>query len=287
MTPLRQRMIDDLTIRNYSPKTIRNYVAQVRLFAEYFGTPPDRLDAEDVRRYQLYLVEEKRLSWSSFNIAVCALRFFYGTTLSRQEMIPRIPYGKRPQRLPVVLSQDEVVRLFRCISHYMYRVMLMTAYAAGLRVSEVVRLTIDDIDSSRRLIRVRQAKGRKDRYVPLSEMLLVVLRDYWKAVRPPDYLFPGQKPGHYLSGRTLQRALQRAVQAAGLRKHVTMHTLRHSFATHLLESGSDIRTIQKLLGHKRLETTALYTHVTDARLRSTTSPLDLIEEQLRTGQPPL
>lgn len=287
MTPLRQRMIDDLTLRNYSPKTIQGYVAQVRMFAEYFGTPPDQLSPQHVRQYQLYLIKERRLSVSAVNIAVCALRFFYGTTLGHSEMLERMPYSKRPKTLPVVLSQDEVVRLFRCISHYLYRVMLMTAYAGGLRVSEVVRLKAEDIDSSRGLIRLRQAKGRKDRYVPLSELLLEVLRDYWKAARPEHYLFPGQKPGHYLSPRTLQRALRRAVQRAGLRKSVTMHTLRHSFATHLLESGSDIRTIQKLLGHKRLETTARYTHVTDERLRNTRSPLDLIEQQLRPDTPPL
>jgi integrase/recombinase XerD len=280
MTPLRQRMIEDMRVRNYSPRTIQHYVAQVRFFAEYFGTSPDRLGLEQIRSYQIYLVEERGVSWSSFNIAVCALRFFYGTTLDRQEIVTKIPYGKRPKKLPIVLSQEEVVRIFRCIQSYTYRVMLMTTYAGGLRLSEVLRLKVGDIDSARGVIQVRQGKGRKDRYVPLSKLLLEVLRSYWKIAHPEDYLFPGQKPGNHLSGRTLQRALRRAVTAAGIRKPVTLHTLRHCFATHLLEAGTDIRTIQKLLGHKRLETTALYTHVTDALVRSTQSPLDLIQQEL-------
>ena len=283
MTPLRQRMTEDMRLRNYSPKTIRNYVAQVRLFAEYFDQSPANLGIEQIRTYQIYLVQERGISWSSFNIAVSALRFFYGTTLGRQEMIPRIPYGKRPKTLPVVLSREEVIGIFRCIPNYMYRVMLMAMYAGGLRMSETLRLRPEDIDSKRGMIRIRQGKGRKDRYVPLSEMLLDILRSYWKIVQPQEWLFPGQKQGHYLSGRTLRRALQEAAITAGIRKHVTLHTLRHSFATHLLESGTDIRTIQKLLGHKKLETTVIYTHVTDMQIQSTTSPLDLIRDEL---QPP-
>ena len=195
MTPLRQRMIEDMRVRNYSPKTIRNYVAQVRLFAEYFDRSPASLGIEDIRTYQVYLVQERGLSWSAFNIAVCALRFFYGTTLGRQEIVPRIPYGKRPKTLPVVLSREEVIGIFRCIPNYMYRVMLMAMYAGGLRMSEVLRLRPEDIDSKRGLIRIRQGKGRKDRYVPLSELLLDILRSYWKIVQPQEWLFPGQKRG--------------------------------------------------------------------------------------------
>lgn len=280
MTPLRQRMIEDMRIRNYSPRTIEHYVAHVRWFAEYFDTPPDQMSLGHIRSYQIYLVEERRVSWSHFNLAVCALRFFYGTTLGRKEIVPKIPYGKRPKTLPIVLSPDEVIQIFRCIQGHTYRVMLMTTYAGGLRLSEVLRLKVKDIDSSRGGMQIRQGKGRKDRYVPLSQTLLDVLRSYWKIAHPEDYLFPGQKPGHHLSGKTLHRALRQAVTTAGINKRVTLHTLRHSFATHLLESGTDIRTIQKLLGHKRLETTALYTHVTDEQVRRTKSPLDLIGEDL-------
>jgi integrase/recombinase XerD len=276
MTPLRQRMIEDMKIRNYSPRTIKHYVAQVAAFAKYFGKSPDLLGPAHVRGYQIYLIEERKLSWSSFNIAVCALRFLYRVTLKKDWMIEHLPYGKRPKVLPTVLSREEVLRLFAAMPRLNYRVMLMTAYSAGLRVSEVAKLKVDDLDRDRMLIRVRQGKGRKDRYVPLSQALLEVLGGYAAIAQPSDWLFPGYRPEHYLSPRTLGRACIEAARAAGLRKHVTMHTLRHSFATHLLESGIDIRTIQKLLGHKRLETTTIYTHVTEARIRSTPSPLDLL-----------
>lgn len=278
MTPLRQRMIHDMKIRNYSPKTIKQYVAHVADFAQYFGQSPDVLAVEHVRQYQIHLAEQKQLSWSYFNGAVCALRFFYGTTLGRKDLIERIPYARRPKKLPSVLSREEVVRLFACIPHHVHRIILMTAYSAGLRISEVAKLNVDDLDSGRMLLRVRQGKGRKDRYVPLSNVLLEVLRGYAKLARPTDWLFPGAKSGHYISPRSIQRACTRAVQAAGIRKGTTMHTLRHSFATHLLESGTDIRTIQKLLGHKNLSTTTIYTHVTEVQIRSTKSPLDLLAE---------
>jgi integrase/recombinase XerD len=198
-----------------------------------------------------------------------------------------LPYGKRPKPLPVVLSQDEVLRLFAAMPNLTYRVILMTAYSAGLRVSEVARLKVGDLDPQRRLIRVRQGKGRKDRYVPLSAVLLDVLCGYGKVAQPSDWLFPGVRPGHYLSTRTIGRACVQAAGAAGLHKHVTMHTLRHCFATHLLENGTDIRTIQKLLGHARLDTTTIYTHVTEARIRSTKSPLDLLPpvEPPQPGEP--
>ena len=284
MTPLRERMIQDMRLRNYSPKTIKTYVRSVRDFAQFFDESPDKLGIEHVRGYQVYLVEQKRVSWSHFNTTVCGLRFFYGTTLDRKEIIQRIPYAKRPKTLPTVLSREEVLRIFRCIPEHIYRVILMTTYSAGLRLSEVIRLRVEDIDSERKLIRVRHGKGRKDRYVPLSEVLLEVLRGYWKIARPEDWLFPGKKPGHYLSGRTVQRALARAVKAASIRKRVSMHTMRHSFATHLLEAGTDIRTIQKLLGHKRLETTAIYTHVTEHHIQSTTSPLDLLQQEVGQGK---
>jgi integrase/recombinase XerD len=276
MTPLRQRMIEDMRVRNYSPKTIKHYVREVAAFARYYHQSPDQLGPEHVRGYQVYLIEEKKNSWSYFNIVVCALRFFYKVTLQKDWMITHLPYARRPKTLPVVLSRDEVLRLLEAIPRLHDRIMLMTAYSAGLRVSEVARLQVGDIDRERMLIRVRQGKGKKDRYVPLSPTLLEVLGGCAKLAEPAAWLFPGCRAGHYISPRTVGRACTDAARAAGLPKNVTMHTLRHSFATHLLEAGTDLRTIQTLLGHKRLETTSIYTHVTETRLRSVTSPLDLL-----------
>lgn len=278
MTPLRKRLIDDLRIRNYSHKTIKSYVAGVRMFAEHFGCCPSKLGAEHVREYQRHLIQERRLSASTVNVAVAALRFFYGVTLDRTEVVPKLAYAKRPRRLPTVLSRDEVQAVFTAIDSPSLRVLLMTAYSAGLRVSEVVRLKVEDIDSARMMLCVRQGKGRKDRYVPLSPVLLELLRGYWKITRPAPWLFPGLKPGHYVSPRTAQRTVSRAAARAGIAKRVTMHTLRHSFATHCLEAGVDLLRIQKLLGHTKLETTTVYTHVTDEHLRATASPLDLLRD---------
>lgn len=276
MTPLRQKMIEDMRVRNYSPRTIKNYVGAVAAFARYFRKSPEELGPEHVRGYQLYMIDEKHYSWSHFNNAVCAIRFFYRVTLEKDWMIKHLPYGKRPKTLPVVLSREEVLRLFEAIPQLHYRIMLMTAYSAGLRVSEVARLRVGDIDRERMLIRVRQGKGKKDRYVPLSPTLLEVLGGCAKLAEPTAWLFPGYRAGHYISPRTVERACTKAASAAGLPKRIAMHTLRHSFATHLLEAGIDLRTIQMLLGHKRLETTSIYTHVTETRLRSVTSPLDLL-----------
>lgn len=286
MTDLRQRMIQDMQLRNYSPKTIRCYVAQVAQFAKYFGRSPAELTLEDVRRYQLYLVQERRVSWSSFNTAVCALRWFYRVTLPKEWSIEQIAYAKRPRTLPVVLSRAEVEKFLNCLPQATHRLILMTAYSAGLRVSEVARLQVGDVDSQRMLIRVRAGKGCKDRYVPLSVTLLEVLRAYWKVARPAKWLFPGQREDRYISPRTIQRVCQRAAQRAGLQKRVTTHTLRHSFATHLLEAGTDVCTIQKLLGHCSLKTTAIYTHVSDARVQATRSPLDLLSGQPQSDRQP-
>jgi site-specific recombinase XerD len=287
-------MIHDMRVRNYSAKTIKLYVAHVRQFAEYFATSPDQLGHEHIRAYQVYLVDERKVSWSHFNLAVCALRFFYGTILGREEIVRRIPYAKRPRCLPTILSRQEVLRLFRCIRRHSYRVVLMTAYSAGLRVSEVVHLRPQDIDASRMLLHVRGGKGAKDRYLPLSPVLLETLRGYKKMIPPGAWLFPGRNPRHCITPRTLRRAVHEAAIAAGINKPVKVHTLRHSYATHLLESGTEIRTVQKLLGHKKLETTALYTHVTTAQVRATGSPLDLLAAEFslngdstqRTDQPP-
>jgi site-specific recombinase XerD len=279
MTELRQQMIREMRVRNYSPKTIKLYVAQVAGFAKYFGRSPDQLGPEHIRGYQVYLVEEKQASWSHFNVAVCALRFFYKITLGKDWVIQHLPYAKRPKKLPVVLSREEMERFLECLPHATHRLILMTAYSAGLRVSEVVTLKIDDIDSARMLIRVEAGKGGKDRYVPLSGVLLEILRAYWKVARPATWLFPGRQPDHYISPRTVQRACHRAARKAGIRKRVTTHTLRHSFATHLLELGTDVCTIQKLLGHRNLKTTAIYTHVSAAQIQATPSPLDLLKDR--------
>jgi site-specific recombinase XerD len=273
MSPLRRRMIEDMKVRNLSPATQRCYVHAVAKFSKYFGRSPDQLGLAEVRAYQVRLVSAG-VSWGAFNQAVCALRFFFGVTLGRAAMVERIPYARKPQRLPVVLSAAEVVRFLAGVANLKHRMALTAAYAAGLRVSEVVRLKIADVDSSRMLIRVEQGKGAKDRYVMLSPRLLALLRDYWRAVRPRHWLFPGQSEERHLDPSVLQAACRAARAAAGFRKPVTMHTLRHSFATHLFEAGNDIRTIQVLLGHGDLSTTTRYARVATTTIGSTTSPLD-------------
>jgi integrase/recombinase XerD len=277
MTPLRRRMIEDMKLKNLSTRTIDAYVSRVGTFARHFGRSPQDLDRDDVRSYLLHLVQEKKVSWSVYNQTLAALRFLYEVTLGRKDVLERIPCPKQPKRLPVVLSLDEVARFFAALVGIKHRAILMTAYAAGLRLSEVIGLRVDDIDSKRMVIRVRQAKGRRDRYVMLSPRLLALLREYWKVARPTDWLFPGDVPGQPITGKAVHRICVQAARAADLDKHVTVHTLRHSFATHLLEAGTDIRTIQVLLGHRKLETTAIYTHVSPAAVEATRSPLDRID----------
>jgi site-specific recombinase XerD len=270
MTPLRRRYIDDMTLRNLAPRTIDTYVERVAQFARHFGTSPERLGMTEVRDYLLHLIQQRRVSWSHFNQAQAALRFLYRTTLARPWDPGAIRYPRGEKKLPVVLSPEEVGRFFGAVAGLKQRAILMTAYAAGLRVSEVVGLRVEDIDSHRMVIHVRQGKGRKDRYVMLAPKLLDLLRLYWKAARPRTWLFPGRDPQRPLS----VTAVQHACRQAALGKHVTPHTLRHSFATHLLEAGTDLRTIQLLLGHRCLRTTAIYTHVSAERLHATVSPLE-------------
>ena len=277
MTPLRRRMIDDMQLRNFAPGTITVYVNSVARFALHFGTSPDLLGPEDVRAYLLHLVQQRRISWSYYNQNLQALRFLYNVTLGRDWVLQHIACPKQPKRLPVVLSPDELTRFFAAIGSLRYRAVLMTAYAAGLRVSEVVASGTADIDSQRMVLRVRQGKGRKDRYVMLSPKLLGLLRTYWKAARPRTWLFPGRDGDRPISASAVMKACRRARRAAGLEKRVTVHTLRHSFATHLLEAGTDLRTIQVLLGHHSPRTTALYTHVSPAALQATVSPLDRLD----------
>jgi len=274
MTPLRQRMIEDLKLRNLAPRTIEIYVNRVVAFARYFGKSPEHLGQSEVRSYLVHLVQEKHVSWSYYNQTVGALRFLYEVTLERQNVMVRIRCPKQPKRLPSVLSLDEMARFFAVVLNIKHRAILMTAYAAGLRVSEVVALRVDDIDSERMVLRVRQGKGRRDRNVMLSPRLLVLLREYWKVERPAEWLFPGGTAGRPMTTRTVQQICTRAARAAGLTKHVTTHSLRHSFASQLLEAGTDIRTIQMLLGHRNLKTTAIYTHVSPTTLKTTQSPLD-------------
>jgi len=276
MTPLRQRMLDDMRVRNLSPHTQNSYLQQISLFARHFGQSPERLGPEEIRTYQIYLTIEKKLAPSSILIAVAALRFLYKVTLKQPWAIAEIPTPKKPQTLPVVLSREEVAQFLESIRHLRHQAMLTLCYAAGLRISEVTHLKVADIDSQRMVLRVDQGKGHKDRYVMLSPRVLTLLRTYWKTVRPTDWLFPGKRPGRPLTKDAVEHACQKARQCAGLSKPITPHSLRHSFATHLLEAGADVRTIQLLLGHRSLATTARYLKVSTRTVCATLSPFDLI-----------
>ena len=275
MTPLRQRFRDDLRLRNYAPRTIDTYVGRVAQFALHFGRSPELLGPEEVRAFQLHLIQ-RGVSWSSFNQAVCALRFLYRTTLGRPETLPFIPFGKKPKTLRPVLSQEEVVRLLAAAPPGRDRVLLQVAYGCGLRLAELLHLRLSDIDSARMVIHVRQGKGAKDRLVPLSLRLLQELRAYWRQYRPRTWLFPGKKPDGTMTGSNVQRHLARVVKRAGLTKPCSPHTLRHSYATHLLEAGVDVLTLKALLGHTSLQTTARYLHISTQRLQQTPSLLDLL-----------
>ncbi len=276
MTTLRQRMTDDLRLRNRSLRTINTYIACVVHFARHFGKSPELLGPEEIRQYQVYLVEQRRVSWSYFNQAVCALRFLYRHTLGRDWAVAHIPFPRQPKKLPVILSQAEVIRFLEAIKKIKFRAILMTAYATGLRLSEVTHLHVSDIDSQRLVIRVRQGKGQKDRYVMLSPKLLEVLRLYWRSERPATWLFPSLRKDQPINHSVVQRACRRAGLDAGLSKPVTVRMLRHCFATHLVETGTDIRIIQSLLGHSHISTTQIYTHVSAKTVRATESPLDLL-----------
>ena len=273
LSPLRRRLIEDMTVRNLSPATQRSYLHAVLKFSGFFGRSPDRLSLEDVRAFQVHLVSNG-ISWPALNQTVCALRFFYGVTLGHEEIPERIPYAREPRKLPVVLSADEVVQFLEAVPSLKSRAALTTAYAAGLRASEVVGLKVANIDSGRMVIRVEPGKGGKDRYVMLLAQLLSILRIYWRLARPAHWLFPGREASKPIDVQVLHAACRSARAAAGLNKRVTVHTLRHSFATHLLESGTDIRIIQVLLGHANLSSTARYTQVSNGLIRRTGSPLD-------------
>ena len=274
MTPLRKRYTEDLQLRNYSPKTQSLYISRVAQFSRYFKTSPEHLGPEHIRTYQHHLAHEKRVSWSAFNQTVCALRFLYRITLGKDWAITHIPFPRRETKLPVVLGRSEVASFLHSVRNLKHRTVFMTIYATGLRISEVLNLQIPDIDSKRMMIHVRQGKGHQDRYVMLSSRLLTVLREYYKAFRPKTWLFPGETPDQHLSVRTVQAICRKVRRKLGDWGKITAHCLRHSFATHLLEAGTDIRTIQMLLGHGSLRTTARYTHVSESTVASTRSPLD-------------
>jgi integrase/recombinase XerD len=272
-SPLRQHMIEDMTIRNLSPATRQSYIYAVAKYSRHFKRSPDRLGMDEVRTYQLHLIAQK-FSWSHINQVSCALRFFYGVTLGRPEAFVSIVNGKEPDKLPPILHREEVERFLAAVPGLRNRVALATAYAAGLRIGEVVQLKVSSIDSAGMLLHVEDAKGGKERYAMLSPQLLKILRGYWRLARPGSWLFPGREPGTHVSRAAVQDACRVARRRAQIKKRVTAHTLRHSFATHLLESGTDIRIIQVLLGHARVDTTAKYAQVAPRLIAATPSPID-------------
>jgi site-specific recombinase XerD len=285
MTPLRQRMLDDMRVRNFSPGTQQGYIRCVAAFAMHFGQSPDLLGPEQVRAYLLYLLDERHLSPGSLTQFHSALRFFYRVTLGRDWPVTMPPMPKPQRKLPVILSLDELETFFASLRTIKQRAIMMTIYAAGLRVSEACHLRVSDIDSRRMVIRVEQGKGRRDRFVMLSPVLLDVLRTYWKVQRPTSWLFPNRTASGPVSREGVHEACCVAVRRAGLSKAVTPRLLRHCFATHLLESGTNIRIIQLLLGHRSLQTTARYTHVSRDSVCAVASPLDRIAGASRADRP--
>lgn len=276
-TALRERMRAILRARNYSPRTEETYIAAVVHFARHFRTPPDQLGAEHVVTYQVWLRDQKRASHVLFNQTMCALRFFYGEVLDRHDMVERIRYARHERRLPVVLSVEETIELLRSIQHPRYRVLLTTIYATGLRLGEALALRAADIDSKRMVVRVRQGKGKKDRYVPLPPALLELLREHWRREHLRDLLFPHlSDPSRPAEPTGVQKYLQRIVAKAGLPKKVTPKTLRHCYATHLIEQGTSTRVVQVLLGHSNVHTTETYTHVSPSTLGNVTGPVDRV-----------
>ena len=270
---LRRRMTRDLKIRGKSPDTIKSYVSSVADLAKYYGKSPDKLGLEEILDFQHYLVEKRNLQWSRFNQIVCGIRFFYQHTCHRDWKIEHIPFQKRKKPLPHVLDRKEISRIFLATEKLRNLAIFQATYSAGLRLSEVNHLKLPHIDSNRMQIRVHQGKGGKDRYVALSSVLLQTLRRYWNIYKPEDFLFPGKK-GNPLSTKVIQSAFKTTCKRAGIRKPVTFHTLRHSFATHLLEDGVNILIIQKLLGHSNIKTTLIYLHLAKNYINTATSPLD-------------
>jgi integrase/recombinase XerD len=286
MTPLRRRMLEHMQVRNFSENTQRSYLQQVSGFAKYFGRSPDELGPDEIHAYQVYLTNERKLAPGSLSIIAAALRFLYKVTLQCDWVDAQIPLPKTPYRLPVILSPEEVAHFLASVASLKHRTILITAYAAGLRVTEATRLKVTDIDSQRMMIRVHQGKGQKDRYVMLSPQLLEHLRAYWKASRPTHWLFPGERPGRPITRYAVEQACQKAHRVSGIQKPITPHSLRHAFATHLLEQGTDVRRIQLLMGHRSLASTARYLKVATTTVCATTSPFDLLPRPEPTEPPP-
>jgi len=274
MGKLREQMKMDLKLKGYSPKTQAAYLGYMKNFVRYFGRSPAKMGEEEIREYLYHLVTEKDLGDSSINNAYSALKFFYKTTLGRDWNVAKIPRRKTEKRLPVVLDGSEIKQLFAVTTNLKHRALLMTTYSAGLRVSETAHLKVSDVDSKRMQLLVAQGKGKKDRYALLSPVTLNLLRDYWRQYRPFSWLFPGRLPERPISTRSIQKVFEKAKRKAGIKKPATVHTLRHSFATHLLEAGTDIYHIQKLLGHTSPKTTAIYIHLRRQDLLNIVSPLD-------------
>jgi len=284
---LTQRLAEDMMIRNLAEATIDAYTYHVRKFADFIEKPLDSVTCEDVRTFQLHLIQERKLAYSTFNQAVCALRFLYTHTIRVPWPVTMVPFGKRPKKLPTVLGRQEVDRLIQCTANLKHRTFLMTLYSGGLRFSEAAHLKIHDIDSPRMQIRVASGKGSKERLVPLSPRLLKELRIYWLKHRPTDFLFPGKIPGKPYADTTIRKAMKEAAVKAGIRRRVYPHVLRHSYATGLLEAGVDLLTISKLLGHASFITTMVYLHCRREHLNSVPSPLDWLPvRQLPTYAPP-
>ncbi len=284
---LTRRLAEDMTIRNMARSTIDSYTYHARRFARFIDKPLDQATVEDVRTFQLYLIQQQKVAYSSFNQAVCALRFLYTHTIRVPWPVSMVPFGKRPKTLPTVLSRNEVDKLIQCTNNLKHRTFLMTLYSGGLRFAEAANLRIADIDSDRMMIRVACGKGKKERLVPLSPRLLKELRVYWKKYKPTDLLFPGKTPGNSYADTTIQKAMKWAAEKAGIKKRVYPHVLRHSYATGLLEAGVDLLTISKLLGHASFVTTMIYLHCRREHLHSVPSPLDWLPvKQLPTYQPP-
>ena len=278
MSPLRKRMIEEMRMRDYSERTISAYVSAVYRLAAFYHESPDKLSREQIRAFLLDLVDEKKVAWSYYKQVLAALRYFYRYVLQRGEVVEDIR-GPRPQKkLPIVLSVEEVSRFFKAIPSLKHRTILMLAYGAGLRVGEAVRVRLSDIDRQRKVLRVSQGKGKKDRYTILSPAMLEMLDRYCWAARPEDLLFTTRSTGRSITASTVQRVCKEAQQDAGIEKAITPHTLRHSFATHLLEAGTNLRVIQVLLGHASPHTTAIYTHVSTDLIGKVVSPLDMLPD---------
>ncbi len=284
MTQLRKRMLEELQRRNYSPTTIRAYLYAVEEFACYFRKSPDKLDQEQLRQYQLHLLHDCKLTVGTIVGRIAALRFFFVKVLRRPYRQIDLIYPKRPERLPTVLSQEEVVRLIDSANNLLDYAMLMTLYATGVRRAELIRLKVEDVDSQRMILHIRQGKGNRDRDLPLTPKLLTTLREYWRWMKPTTYLFPGMvrnwRADKPITPKCVWSAVQDAAKRAGIKKRVSPHTLRHSWATHLLENGADLRTIQMLLGHVDLETTAVYLHLSRRHLQAVTNPVETMSISL-------